>query len=434
MGLGWSFRRFWAATAFSNVADGMFGVTLTLAAVQITRSPLQISALSMAAGLPWLLFGLVAGAVADRYDRRRLMVGVQAARAVVLAVLALVLLAGPAPLWLLYAIAVVMGSAETVFDTSAQTILPRVLAADELERANSRLTGIELISNFFVGPPVGGIIVGLSTGASFATGSALYLLAGAAVLSVRGSFRVERAGPRTSLRADIGEGLRYLRGQPLLRRLGLLTGARLFTFTAVSAPLAPYALAPGPMGLSTVGYGLFAGSTAIGAVISSLVGERLVARIGAARCLQLTMVAFSVTELSPLAVQPFVVGVLWNVGTFFVIIWNVVTLSVRQRLVPEHLLGRVNSAFRVVSWGVIPIGALFGGLMAEWVGFRWTFVICAALTASLALGTRAITDEGLRTGRFDGPAREFTPPTHPAPPAHPAPPTHPGDAVSAPPA
>jgi len=401
VGSGWSFRRFWAATGFSNVADGMFGVTLSLAALQITRSPLQISALEMAAGLPWLIFGLVAGAVADRYDRRRLMVVVQVARAAVLAVLAGLLLGGPAPLWLLYAVAVVMGCAETVFDTSAQTILPRVVASEELERANSRLTGIELISNFFVGPPLGGVVVALSTAASFATGSALYLLAGAVVLSVRGSFRVERSGPPTSIRADIGEGLRYLRGQPVLRRLGILTGARLFTFIAVSAPLAAYAVAPGPMGLSPLGYGIFSGSTAIGAVASSLVGDRLVARIGAARCLHLTMLAFAVTELAPLAVNPFAVGALWTVGTFFVIIWNVVTLTVRQRLVPEHLLGRVNSAFRVVSWGVMPLGALFGGLLAEWIGFRWTFVVCAALTATLALGTLAITDASLVTGRTD---------------------------------
>jgi MFS family permease len=410
VGLGWSFRRFWAATGLSNVADGMFGVAIALAALELTRSPLQISALELATGLPWLLFGLVAGAIADRSDRRRLMVGVQVARAVALTVLALVVATGATSLWMLYLAALVMGVAETLFDTSAQTVLPKIVDSAQLERANSRLTGVELVGNFFVGPPLGGLLVALASAAAFGTGSALYLLAAGAVLTVRGSFQVPRTGPPTSIRVDIGEGLRYLRDQPLLRRLGVLTGARLFTFSAVSGPLVVYAVAPGPMGLSPLGYGLFCASTAIGAVASSITGERLVARIGAARCLHLTMLAFAVTELSPLAVNPFAVGTIWMVGTYFVIIWNVVTLTVRQRLVPEALLGRVNSAYRVVSWGVVPIGALFGGALAEWIGFRWTFVICAAMTALLALGTWAVDDEALTTGRMRGePAREVLP-------------------------
>jgi len=399
--LGWSFRRFWAASGFSNVADGMFGVALSLAALHLTRSPLQISSLAMAAGLPWLVFGLVAGAIADRSDRRRLMVGVQVARAAVLIALTISVAIGAESMWQLYGAAVGMGIAETIFDTSAQTVLPKLVPRDQLERANSRLTGVELVSNFFIGPPLGGVIAAASTAAAFATGSALYLLAGVAVLTVRGVFRVERAGPRTSIGADIGEGLRYLRGQWLLRRLAVLTGARLFTFAAVSGPLAVYAVAPGPMGLSALGYGVFSGSTAIGAVISSFVGERVIARLGAARCLHLTMLAFAVTELAPLAVNPFAVGAFWMIGTFFVIIWNVVTLSARQRLVPEQLLGRVNSAFRVLSWGVMPVGALAGGVLAETLGFRWSFVIFATLTALLALGTLPITDESLTDAPAD---------------------------------
>jgi predicted MFS family arabinose efflux permease len=226
----------------------------------------------------------------------------------------------------------------------------------------------------------------------------MYLIAAIAVLTVRGSFRALRDGPATSIRADIGEGLRYLRSQPLLRRLGLLTGARLITFSAVGGVLAVYAVAPGPMGLSATGYGFFVAATAIGAVLSSITGERLVARVGAARCLHLTMLAFAVTELSPLAVNPFAVGALWMVGTYFVIIWNVVTLSVRQRVVPEHLLGRVNSAYRVVSWGAAPVGALLGGILAELTSIRITFVICAVATAFLALGTLPLTDEDLAAG------------------------------------
>lgn len=400
--LGWSFRRFWAATGLSNVSDGLFGVALSLAALQVTRNAVEISGLQVAAALPWLLFGLVAGAIADRVDRRRLMVGVQLTRAAVLAALALATVEGRPSIWLLYLVAVVMGVAETLFDTSAQSVLPRIVRADHLERANGRITGVELIGNFYLGPPLGGFIVAVAAGAAFATGSALYLVAAVAVLSVRGSFRVERSGGPTSVRQDIVQGLRFLRDQPLLRRLGLLTGARLVAFSAVTAVLPIYAVTPGPMGLSERGFGFFVAATANGAVLASFTGARVVARIGAARCLHLTMLAFAVTEVSLLLENPFAVGALWMVGTYFVIVWNLVTLTARQRLVPEQLLGRVNSAYRVVSWGSAPVGALLGGGLTELFGgqARVTFVLCAAATALLALGTLPVTDDGLQTGQL----------------------------------
>src|SRR5690242_19485095 len=140
-----------------------------------------------------------------------------------------------------------MGVAETLYDTSSQTVLPRIVPSDRLERANSRLSGAELVGNYFIGPPLGGLIVAVATAAAFTTGSALYLAAAVAVLTVRGSFSAERSGPRTSVRAVVAEGLRYLAGHPVLRRLGLLTGARMLTFAAVDGVLPVYAVAPGPM-------------------------------------------------------------------------------------------------------------------------------------------------------------------------------------------
>jgi len=295
---------------------------------------------------------------------------------------------------------------ETLY-TSAQSIVPSVVARDDLERANGRMQGIEIVSNYFVGPPLGGLLVGVSSVLAFSTGSAIYLIAALFVLSVRGAFRPERAGPPTTIRTDIVEGLRYLRDQPVLRRLGLITGGRMFTFTAVSAVLPIYAVAPGPMKLSAGGFGFFIASTAIGAVISSLVGERTVARLGAARCLKLTMLAFAVTELSPLAVNPFAVGALWMVGTYFVIIWNVITLSTRQRIVPERLLGRVNSVYRLVSLGAMPLGAAAGGVFAQLTSPRLTFVVCGAATVLLALATLPITDASL-AGPEEPPPADLT--------------------------
>lgn len=405
MGLGRSFWGFWAATGFTNAADGMVGLAVVLVALQLTRSPLQISALELCEGLPWLLFGLVAGVIADRVDRRRLMVLAQLVRVGLLLLVCLVLIAGKPPLWLLYLVTLAMGVAETLFDTSAQSVVPGLVRAESFEAANSRLQGVEVVTRYFVGPPLGGLIVGVASAAAFATGSGMYLAAGLVVLTVRGRFRAERVGPPASVRTEMAEGLRFLRDHLLLRRIALLSGARMITFSAVGGVLPVYAVSPGPMHLSSRGYGLFIASTAIGAVLSSVTGERAVGRLGAARCLHLTMIAFAVTELSPLAVNPFLVGALWMVGTYFVIIWNVITLSLRQRLVPEHLLGRTNAVFRVVTWGAVPLGAALGGAVAEAVGPRPTFVVFGLLTALLALGTRPLTDQVLTTGQLPASGR-----------------------------
>ena len=402
--LGWPYRRFWAASGLANVADGMFGIALSLAALSITRQPLAISALRAASGLPALLLGLFAGVLADRTDRLRLMATVQVLRTGVLIGVTAAFLLDRTPLWLLYLAATGMGVAQTIFDTSAETMVPKLVAADHLERANSRLAGVELVGNFFVGPPLGGLIAGLSMAASFATGSVMYLLAGITLLTVHGTFRAERPTASTTIRSDLLEGLRYLRAQPLLRRLALVTGARLISFFMLAGVLPVYAVAPGPMGLSTSEYGFFVAATAIGAVLASLTGERLLARVGAARCLRWFGLAFAVTALAPLLVNPFAVGALWTVGTYFVIIWNVVTLSVRQRLVPEHLLGRVNSAYRVLTWGAAPVGGLLGGVLAQMTSPAVTFVVCAAASASLTGATWPLTDDGLAAGVVSLPA------------------------------
>jgi MFS family permease len=405
---GAPFWRFWAATGLSNIADGLFALSLALTALRLTREPILISGLAVMEQLPWLLFSLLAGALVDRLDRRRVLVGVDLGRVTVLLVIAALAVTGHLTIWLAYLAALVMGFGETLFDTSAQAIVPAVVPHERLESANSRMQGVEVVSNYFIGPPLGGLLVGLSAALAFVTGSVLYLAASVGVLMVPGRFRPQRATPAVSIWADIAEGLRYLRGQPVLRRLGVLSGVRMLTFTAVSAILVIYAVAPGPMGLSETGFGLFAASTAIGAAFAAVTGERAVARIGAANCLKLTFVAFAVSELSPLAVNPFVVGVLWTQGTYFVIVWNVVTLSVRQRLVPQYLMGRVNSAYRLITYGAMPIGSALGGVLGHLIGARWTFAVCAAATLLLTLGTLSFTDAMLAAGRPAGELPELS--------------------------
>jgi len=162
LGLPTNYWRLWGSSAVSNLADGVFVIVLPLLAVRLTDSPLLIAGLAIASRLPWLLFVLVAGALADRLDRRVTMRNVQVFRAGMLAVLTVLAVTDLLSLPILYVAALALGVAETLFDTAAQSILPSIVDKDQLAAANGRLYGVELVMNQFVGPPLGGIVIGLS--------------------------------------------------------------------------------------------------------------------------------------------------------------------------------------------------------------------------------------------------------------------------------
>lgn len=220
--LGPAFSRLWCSSGLSNLADGIVKVALPLVAIRYTQSPTVIAGLTFALTLPWLLCALPAGALADRLDRRRTMLGANLVRVGLLGGSAVLLAVGLGSIWLLYLIAVCLGIAETLYDTSAQSILPQLVERDQLSRANSRLFAAELTANQFVGPPVGGVLVAAGAAISIAVPTALWLVAIGALLLVRGSYRIERTAAST-IRADIAEGLRYLWGNRMLRTLAMMT-------------------------------------------------------------------------------------------------------------------------------------------------------------------------------------------------------------------
>ena len=197
--LGRSFWQVWSASSLSNLADGLVKVAMPLVAVTLTDSPGLVAGVTLAVTLPWLLFALPVGALADRVDRRLAMVTADVVRAAGVAVLAVPLVLGlessAAAIWVLYALALLLGTAETVYDTSAQSILPQVVPRDRLPRANGRLLAAELTANEFVGPPLGGLLVAAGVAAAFATPAALWAAAVGALLLLRGSFAVSRKKP-----------------------------------------------------------------------------------------------------------------------------------------------------------------------------------------------------------------------------------------------
>jgi MFS family permease len=392
--LGTAYWRLWTSSGLSNLADGIVKVALPLVAIQFTRSPTLIAGLTVALTLPWLLFALPAGALADRFDRRRAMLGANAVRGSLLAALMVVVWLDVGSIWALYVAALGIGVAETIYDTSAQSILPQVVRRDQLSHANGRLFAAELTANEFIGPPLAGFLVAVGTAVAFGAPVALWAVAITALMLVRGPFRIERV-ERTTIRADIVEGIRFLWHHRLLRTFAVMVGAFNFATNATFAIFVLYAVGrASSMGLSEPAFGLLLSTIAAGSLIGSFVAEWIERRLGRARSLVLSVLSGALLVGIPAVTSnPFLIAGAFFLGGIGLIVWNVIVVSLRQRITPDRMLGRLNGGFRLVAWGAKPLGAAAGGVLAQLLGLRAVFAVMALLIIALLAAMPTVTND-----------------------------------------
>jgi MFS family permease len=404
--LGPNYRRLWSAAAVSNLADGVFAVALPLIAVSLTTSPVLVAGVSIAGRLPWLVFVLVAGALADRLDRRATMRNVQLLRVLVVGLMVILALADGLTLPVLYVAAFVLGIGETLFDTAAQSIMPNIVRRELLSRANGRLYAVELTMNAFVGPPLGGLLVAVSVPLALGGSAIGYGLAALGLALIVGTFKATPAGPAGSMVHQIRDGLEFLWRNPVLRPLAIMVAASNLAGSAVTAIFVLYAVAPGPMGLDEVGYGLLITSMAVGGILGSLLEERVEARSGRSNVLfGVVIVSGSAMLIPALTVNVVAVAAgMVAMGASFMM-WNIITVSLRQRITPDHLLGRLNASYRLFAWGAMPVGALLGGLLAEVMGLNAVFLAAAATSLAMLFFRRSLSDAALDAAELpEGPA------------------------------
>lgn len=377
----------WTASAFSNLSDGVYLVAAPLLAASLTRDPVLVAGVSFAFGLPWLIFPLVSGALVDRLDRRVILGVGNVCRAALVGTLGLFVVFGWASLPLLYVVFFLLGTIETMYDNAAQAIIPAVAGRENLEKANGRLYAVELVNNQFVGPPLGGFLFGVAAAVPFLFGAGAFAAASAMVLSLRGSFRAakEEGAAPTTLLSEIGEGLRWLYGHRLLRLLAVMLGAQNLVFQGVFAIMVLFA--QDRLGLDSFGYGVLLTSLAVGGVLGSFTSERIIGFFGSGRalfvCVVSQVVIFAVIASTN---GPLLVGGMLSLGGVMIVVWNVVTVSLRQSIIPENLFGRVNSVYRMLGWGSIPLGALLGGLLARNFGLTapmWVAAIVLSFVAAI---------------------------------------------------
>ena len=387
-----NYWKLWSANVISNLGNGVSMVAMPWLASALTRSPLTISIIGLMSQLPWLLFTLPAGVITDRFDRKKIIVATDVVRGVVTVVAATVLFfnrssfthiknpsdafQGGSSFGLLLMIAIasfILGAAEVLGNNSAQTFLPDVVAQDELEQANGQMASAEYLSTSFVGPFLGSLLLGLSIYLPFFFDASSFFFSAAliAMISVQAkkiiSSGERRAEAEESNRsssqqfvAELKEGFSWLMAHKVLRPLALTLGALNLTSNIAFASFILYVQEV--LHVSVFVFAVLGTAGALGGALGGFVGPKIINKLGDGRTLSLALIGFPAFFTIAFFIH------LWYI--FYIVVffesilsvmWNVITVSFRQSVIPNELLGRVNSGYRFFGWGSMPIGSLLGG-------------------------------------------------------------------------
>lgn len=387
--LGSDFDKLTWAAAISNLGDGLMAAAFPLLIASLTRDPILVAGATFASRLPWFLFALISGALADRMDRKRVMVVTDALRAVGVGLLALAVWSGDVGIPFLYLIAFGLGIAETFFDTTAEAFIPRLVGRPQLPAANGRLQAVEFVGGVFAGPPLGALLFAVAASLPFLVDAGSFAFAAVMVALIPGPHRSERAGHGT-LSEDIKEGLGWLWRQQLLRSLLIMAGVINFITFGIIGVLVLYA--QDILGVEDIGYGMLLASLGLGGFVGALIAPKVVSTLGPGSTLRIVIASSALlTGIFAFISNAYLAGVLMGLFGFTTTGWNVVSVSLRQGLTPDALRARVAGAARLLAWGTQPIGALLGGALAAAIGLRAVFAANALVYLAMLVTTLGIT-------------------------------------------
>jgi MFS family permease len=391
--------RQWWASAVSNVGDGVSFAAMPMLAYSLTQDERLLSLTTFALIVPWLVLALPVGVAVDRSERRVLMVGANVVRLLLFGVVAVTVAAGSLSIGALLALLVLVGACEVVFDSSAQAFLPTLVASGDLPRANGYLLAAEVVAGSLVGLSVGAYLFNAVAMLPFLLNAVSFAVAAVLILSIHVPTSARAAvddREHGSVPGGVRDGVRLLLAEPLLRAMAGLLAVMNLAFMLGQGVFVKYAAVE--LGVSDGAYGLLLAVTAIGAAAGGVLGHRLVRRTGTLAGILVPAVVFGTGQLL-IGLVP-VTGVVAATGFCTgaaITVWNVVTVSLRQQLIPSHVFGRVNSVYRWVGTGASAVGALLGGQIAYHVGLRAPFLVAGGATlVALVVGLTPIV-VGVRT-------------------------------------
>jgi MFS family permease len=427
--LGASYWKLWSATAISNLGDGVSMVAYPWLASAITRSPILIALAAVASRLPWLIFTLPAGVITDRFDRKKIIVAMDAARGFLTVFVAVMVywkadslpklneltnITDLATNWPLYIVAItasfLFGCAEVLRDNTAQTFMPSVVKEEQLEKANGQMWSAESLTNSFIGPPLGSFLIAIAVFVPFFFDAASFFVAVALLSTIttitKPITNVESAKPKVkpNFRAEIKEGFDWLWSHELLRPMAIILGSMNGISSLVGAAFILFAQEI--LHTSVLEFAILGTSGAIGGIIGGIYGPKIAKKIGSGPSLFLTLLIMPIFEIAIGFVSSWeVVWLLSGITTIFAVLWNVITVSLRQSIIPTHLLGRVNSVYRFFAWGTIPVGLLIGGglitLMEHFTSREWALRIPYFVTGALGFIILAFAAPRLTTAKIE---------------------------------
>ncbi len=396
--LGVAYRRLLASSWITNLGDGVGLAAGPLLVASQTDRPFLVAMAALLQRLPWLMFGLYAGVIADRHDRKRIVVGANLGRAAVMLGLTLAVAADALSVGLVLIAVFVLGVAEVFADTTSGTLMPMIVESDDLGLANSRFNAGHVVVNQLAGPPLGAFL--------FAAGIAWPLVAqavlfgyGAVVLARVALPMPERAGEQRHARHEIAEGLRWLWHHGPIRTLTLTVVSFNVTFGAAWSVLV--LVATDRLGMGKVGFGVLTTVSAVGALISSALYPRVTARVSLANVMRAGLVIETGTHLTLATTgTPWIALPVLFVFGMHEAAWGATVMSIRQRAVPHELQGRVASAYLLGVFGGLVVGAGLGGVLAGawgvtapfWFAFAGSALILVLIWRTLDLIAHA--DEG----------------------------------------
>ena len=386
--LGHDFTRIWSASLITNLVDGVLRLAAPLLAVSLTQDPILIGALTALGLLPWLFFAIPIGAIVDRVDRRKALVLGNSLRAVIALFIAFAVAQDFISIWLLLISVFLFGICEVLVDTTSQAVLPQILDKSNYERGNSRLQISEVIVSQFAGAPLSGLLYAVSIALPFFFSTTGFILAGLLILlfpfenEVNARKRGEVEQDKLGLKGDIKFALNYLYQDKQIFSIVVITTLLGF-FYSLSNAIAPLFILK-ELNVAPALFGVVLAIQGVGALAGSIAAPMISKYLGRGKALAINVFFASLLVifigLSPNAY--FFVAVSVLVG-FTISVWNILLMSLYQSLIPPELYGRLHGARRTIVWGLMPIGALLGGVIARG-GLRLPFLIGGSIATLIA--------------------------------------------------
>jgi MFS family permease len=386
--LGHDFSRIWSASLITNLVDGVLRLAAPLLAVSLTEDPILIGALSALGLLPWLFFAIPIGAIVDRVDRRKALVLGNSLRAVIALFIAFAVSQGFINIWLLLISVFFFGICEVLVDTTSQAVLPQILDKSNYERGNSRLQISEVIVSQFAGAPLSGLLYAVSIALPFFFSTTGFILAGLLILlfpferAINARKEGDTGQAKLGLKGDIKFALNYLYQDKQIFSIVVITTLLGF-FYSLSNAIAPLFILK-ELNVSPALFGVVLAIQGVGALAGSIAAPMVSKYLGRGKALAINVFFASLLVifigLSPNAY--FFVAVSVLIG-FTISVWNILLMSLYQSIIPPELYGRIHGARRTIVWGLMPIGALLGGVIARG-GLRLPFLIGGSIATLIA--------------------------------------------------